>query len=79
MNTSTLTPFDVYAQIESTEAFISIDSSISGIAETMANKAGVAQYYDLQGIRIICPSNLPQKQVVIKRKADGKVGKILIK
>lgn len=78
-NTSTLAPFDVYAQIESTDAFISIDSSISGITETIANKAGVAQYYDLQGRRIISPSNLPQKQVVIKRKANGKAGKILIK
>ena len=77
--TSTLTPFNVYAQIKSTEPFIPIDILTSGIVEAASIKAGTAQYYDLQGRRITNLSELSQGQVVIIRKADGKAGKKLIK
>ena len=74
---SELTPFDVYAQIKSQEAFIPIDSFTSGITGTTAGKTSPAQYYDLQGRRIISPANLSREQVIIMHTADGKVRKMV--
>jgi hypothetical protein len=74
---SELTPFDVYAQIKSQEAFIPIDSFTSGITGTAADNVSPAQYYDLQGRRIISPANLSREQVIIMHTADGKVRKMV--
>ena len=76
---STLTPFNAYAQIGSTEPFIPIDIHTSGIKEAASINSGAARYYDLQGRRITNLSRLSQGQVVIIRKADGKAEKMLIK
>ena len=72
-----LTPFDIYAQIKSQEAFIPIDSFTSGITGTAADNVSPAQYYDLQGRRIISPANLSREQVIIMHTADGKVRKMV--
>ena len=75
---SMLQPFDVYAQINSKEAFIPIGDSSSAIASVATAPAADAQYYDLQGRRIANLTSLAKGQLVIIRSSEGKVRKIVV-
>ncbi len=77
---SVMKPFDVYAQLASTEDFIPFDFSETGI-ENVASvlHLGEEQYYDLQGRRIADLSNVAKGQFVIVRTSDGTVRKVMVK
>ena len=74
---STLQPFDVYAQIDSQEAFVPFGDA-SGIADITNQKPSAIQYYDLTGRRITSLSNMLKGQIVIVRASDGKERKIQV-
>ena len=76
---STLVPFDVYAQLGSTEDFIPLDLSSTGIEDVVdASRSDVEQYYDLQGRQIKNMTNVQKGQFIIIRKGE-KVKKVLVK
>lgn len=77
---SFMKPFDVYAQLASTEDFIPFDFSETGI-ENVASvlHLGEEQYYDLLGRRIADLSNVAKGQFVIVRTSDGTVRKVMVK
>jgi hypothetical protein len=76
---STLVPFDVYAQLGSTEDFIPLDLSSTGIEDLVdASRSDVEQYYDLQGRQIKNMTNVQKGQFIIIRKGE-KVKKVLVK
>ena len=77
---SVMKPFDVYAQLASTEDFIPFDFSETGI-ENVASvlHLGEERYYDLQGRRIADLSNVAKGQFVIVRTSDGTVRKVMVK
>lgn len=78
--TSTIQPFDVYAQPASTEDFIPFDFSATGIENVVSvTHSGAELYYDLQGRRITDLSNLAKGQFVIVRTSDGAVRKVMVK
>jgi hypothetical protein len=72
-------PFDVYAQLGSTEDFIPLDLSSTGIEDVVdASRSDVEQYYDLQGRQIKNMTNVQKGQFIIIRKGE-KVKKVLVK
>ena len=74
---STLSPFDVYAQLDSKEAFISLGLTATGIVDVTAEETSDTSYYDLQGRRIKSLAEVQKGQVVIVRKG-GVVKKIVM-
>lgn len=74
---STLSPFDVYAQLDSKEAFISLGLTATGIVDVTADETSDVAYYDLQGRRIKSLAEVQKGQVVIVRKG-GVVKKIVM-
>ncbi|MBQ6965507.1 MAG: hypothetical protein IJP82_07455 [Bacteroidaceae bacterium] len=76
---STLSPFGVYAQIDSQEAFIPFSSTVLAIADLATDSHTATRYYDLEGRPIVNPANLSKGHLVIVRTADGKVKKLKTK
>lgn len=75
---STLPPFGVYAQIPSQETFIPLDMTPTGIdGLATETRSAAEQYYDLQGRQLKAVE--ARGQVVIIRRADGQVKKVLMK
>ena len=77
-STSTLAPFDVYAQVESSESFIPLGLTASGIVEVSPEKSSEVAYYDVQGRCIKNLEDVQKGQIVIIRK-DGRVQKMVVK
>ena len=69
-STSTLAPFDAYAQMNSSEAFIPLGLTATGIVEISTEMSAEVAYYDLQGRRIQNLRNVEKGQVVIVRKGE---------
>lgn len=69
-STSTLAPFDAYAQMNSSEAFIPLGLTATGIVEISKEMSAEVAYYDLQGRRIQNLRNVEKGQVVIVRKGE---------
>ena len=76
---TTLTPFDVYAQIDAQDAFIPFSEISTDITGIVSIKENTAQYYDLEGRRIANLNNVPNGHIIIERTSDGKVTKKLIR
>jgi hypothetical protein len=77
---STLTPFDVYAQIDSQETFIPFSdaSDITGISGIANQRVSPVQYYDLTGRRITSLTNVPKGRIIIVHESNGKESKIQV-
>ncbi|MBR6275397.1 MAG: hypothetical protein IKR31_00455 [Prevotella sp.] len=70
---ATLPPFGVYATLDSTEAFIPFEPTITGV-QTVRQHAAQDQWFDLQGRSVSMPSH---KGIHILRSADGQSRKVI--
>ena len=74
--TSTLAPFDVYAQLDSSDSFIQLGLTATGIVDLTTETLPDAVYYDLQGRCLKNLENVQKGQIVIIRKG-GQVIKMI--
>jgi len=75
-DTSILAPFDVYAQVDSSDSFIPLGLTATGIVDLTSETLPDAVYYDVQGRRLKNLEDVQKGQIVIIRKG-GQVIKMM--
>ncbi|MBO7592829.1 MAG: hypothetical protein J6T00_05635, partial [Bacteroidaceae bacterium] len=66
--TSTLAPFDVYAQVDSSDSFIPLGLTATGIVDLTTETLSDAVYYDVQGRRLKNLEDVQKGQIILIRK-----------
>ena len=74
--TSTLAPFDVYAQVDSSDSFIPLGLTATGIVDLTTETLSDAVYYDVQGRRLKNLEDVQKGQIILIRKG-GQVIKMI--
>ena len=74
--TSTLAPFDVYAQVDSSDSFIPLGLTATGIVDLTSETLPDAVYYDVQGRRLKNLEDVQKGQIILIRKG-GQVIKMI--
>lgn len=74
--TSTLAPFDVYAQVDSSDSFIPLGLTATGIVDLTSETLPDAVYYDVQGRRLKNLEDVQKGQIILIRKG-GQVIKMM--
>ena len=74
--TSTLAPFDVYAQVDSSDSFIPLGLTATGIVDLTSETLPDAVYYDVQGRRLKNLEDVQKGQIILLRKG-GQVIKMI--
>jgi glucuronoarabinoxylan endo-1,4-beta-xylanase len=74
--TSILAPFDVYAQVDSSDSFIPLGLTATGIVDLTSETLPDAVYYDVQGRRLKNLEDVQKGQIILIRKG-GQVIKMI--
>ena len=74
--TSILAPFDVYAQVDSSDSFIPLGLTATGIVDLTTETLSDAVYYDVQGRRLKNLEDVQKGQIILIRKG-GQVIKMM--